>query len=158
VRLEAVRRPDALHAAMADPGRFGQRPAGPVGRLARRLGERHLDYTLDDLRRQRGFAGRPGGLVQQAVDTLGHEPSLPAPNRRLALAGLPLDRHRADSVGAEQHDPRPPNVLLRAIARPDHGLQPFPVAQSKPDLRAFLHPARLAYWRPRWNHSSAPIH
>jgi hypothetical protein len=85
VRLEAMRRPDALHAAMADPGGFRHRPAGPVRRLARRLSERHLDHSLDRPRRQRRLARWAGGLMQQAVNAFGHKARLPAPNRRLAF-------------------------------------------------------------------------
>jgi hypothetical protein len=40
MRLQAVPSPDPLHRAQADPGHLGHRPAGPVGRLARRLGQR----------------------------------------------------------------------------------------------------------------------
>src|SRR6516162_48336 len=36
MRLQTVRRPDPLYAAKTDAGRFGQRPTGPVRRLARR--------------------------------------------------------------------------------------------------------------------------
>ncbi len=158
VRFEAVRRPDALHAAVADPGGFRQRPASPVRPLARWLGQGQFDHPLDHRWRQRRLAGWPRGLVQQAVDALGQNARLPAPDRRLALAGLPLDRHRADPIGAQQHDPSPPHMLLRAVARSDYGFQPFPVARTKPDLNAFPHPARLAHPRAGWNHSSAPIH
>jgi hypothetical protein len=49
-------------------------------------------------------------------------------------------------------------MLLRAIPRPDYGFQPFAVARTKPDFNALSHPARLAYPRAGWNHSSAPIH
>jgi hypothetical protein len=103
------------------PAAFRHRPAGPVRRLARRFGQRHLDHLLDHRRRQRRFARRLGGLVQQAVDALGHKARLPAPDRRLAFAGLPLDRHRADPTGAQQHNPSPPHMLLRTVPRTDHG-------------------------------------
>jgi hypothetical protein len=126
--------------------------------FAGRFGERHLDHPLDRRRRQRRLASRAGCLMQQAVNPLGHEARLPAPDCRFAFASLPLDRHRADAVSAQQHDPRPPHVLLRAVPRPDHGLQPFSVARTKPDFNTFSHPARLAYPRARWNHSSASIH
>jgi hypothetical protein len=96
--------------------------------------------------------------MQQAVDPLGHEARLPAPDRRLAFAGLPLDCHRADPIGAQQHDPRPPHMLLRAVPRADHRFQPFAVTRTKPDFDTFSHPTRLAYLRAGWNHSSAPIH
>jgi len=153
-----MRRPDPLHAAVADPGGLRHRPAGPVRPLARRFGQRHLDHPLDCCRHQRRLAGRPGRLMQQAVNALGHEARLPAPDRRLAFAGLPLDRHGADPLGAQQDNPSPPNMLLRTVPRPDNGFQPFAVARTKPDLNTFSHPARLAYPRDRWNHSSASIH
>ena len=159
MRLQAVRRPNPLHAAVADPGGLRQGSARPVRRLARRLAERHLDHPLDHHRRQRRLAGRAGSLMQQAVDAFGHEARLPGPDSRLALAGLPLDRHRAYPFGAQKDNPSPPNVAARAVP-PGlvHGLQPLPGARAKPNLNAFPHPARLAYPRAHWNHSSAPIH
>ena len=47
VRGEPVRLPDALHRAQGDAGRLGHHPAGPVGRLARRLAEGQLDHAVD---------------------------------------------------------------------------------------------------------------
>src|SRR6266545_6163542 len=75
-----MRRPDMLDAAVAGPGGFCHRPAGPMRRLTGRFGERHLDHAFNRCRRQRRLAARPGSLVQQAVNPLGHEPPLPAPN------------------------------------------------------------------------------
>src|SRR5271154_7243148 len=158
VRLQPMRRPDPLNAAMADPGGFRHRSAGPVHGLARRFGERHLDHPLYGLRRQRRLARRPGRLVQQALHALGHKARLPAPDRRLAFAGLPLDRHCAHPIATQQDNPSPPHMLLRAVPRSDHGLQPLAITRSKPDFNAFSHPARLAYPRAYWNYSSAPIH
>lgn len=40
-----MRGPDPLHAAMAEPDRLGHRPAAPLRRLTRRLGESHLDHA-----------------------------------------------------------------------------------------------------------------
>ena len=102
VRLQAVRRPDPLHAAMADPGRLGHRPASPVRRLARRFGERHLDDPFDRGRRQGRLAAGPGGLLQQAIDTGVHE-ALPASARSSACpcrcdAGSPSCRSRRRSA------------------------------------------------------------
>jgi hypothetical protein len=96
--------------------------------------------------------------MQQAVNPFGHEARLPAPDRRFAFAGLPLDRHRADPFRAQQHDPRTPHMLLRAVPPPDDGFQPVAIPRTKPDLDAFSHPARLAHPQAGWNHSSAPIH
>jgi hypothetical protein len=96
--------------------------------------------------------------MQQAVNSFRHEARLPAPDRRFAFAGLPLDRHRADPIGAEQHNPRPPHMLLRTVPRPDNGFKPLAVARPKRNFDTFPHPARLAYHRAGWNHSSAPLH
>jgi hypothetical protein len=115
-------------------------PAGPVRRRARWSGQRHLDHPLDGRRRQPLLAPRPRRVVQQPIDPRGHEPRLPAPDRRLALAGLALDRHGAEPIATQQHYPSPPHMLLRAIPRSDHGCQPFAVARTKPDLIPFLIP------------------
>jgi hypothetical protein len=42
-----------------------------IATLARRFGQRHLDYPLDCRRRQRRLARWAGGLTQQAVYPLG---------------------------------------------------------------------------------------
>jgi hypothetical protein len=158
VRFEAMRCPDALHTAVAHPDRLGHRPAGPVRRLAQRFGQRHLDYPLDSRRRQRRHARGPRCLMQQAINSLRHEARLPAPNRRFAFAGLPLDRHRADPSGAQQHNPRPPHMLLRAVPDPitasSRSRSPGPSRTSTP-LRI---PIDSHIRAPHWNHSSASIH
>src|SRR5215204_790448 len=61
VRLEAVRRPDLLYAAVADAGGFRHRPAGPVRPLAGRFGQRHLDHRLESL--PSAVVCRPGGWL-----------------------------------------------------------------------------------------------
>jgi hypothetical protein len=54
------------------------------------------------------------------------------------LVGLPLDCHRADPIGAQQHNPRPSHMLLRTVPRSDHDLQPFAIAHPKPNFNALL--------------------
>jgi hypothetical protein len=76
----------------------------------------------------------------------------------LPLPVLPLDRHGAEPVGAQQHNPRPPHVLLRTVPRSDHGFQPFAVARTKPDFYAFPHPHKLAHLRARGNPSLVSTH
>jgi hypothetical protein len=68
VWLQAVRRPDALYAAMAHPGRLG-----------------HLDHPFDDRRRQRRHARGPR--------CLSNKPSTPSAIKRACqrqIVGLPL--------------------------------------------------------------------
>jgi len=159
MRLQTVCGPDPLHAAKADAGGFGHRPAGPVRRLARRLTrQRHFDHPLDRGCRQRLFAARTRRVVQQSINPLGHEPRLPTPDRRLALAGLALDRHRANPIAAQQHNPRPPYVLLQAVPRSDHRFQPLTVARTKSHLNALLHPHKLAHLRANGNLLLVSIH
>ena len=47
VRLQTVRRPDALHRAQRDAARCRHRPAGPMGCLARRLRQGQRDDIVD---------------------------------------------------------------------------------------------------------------
>lgn len=163
VRLQPMCRPDPLHAAMTDPSSLRHRPAGPVRRLTRRLSQRHLDHPFDRCRRQRRLATRTRRLVQQSVNPLGQEARLPAPDRRLAFAGLPLNLHGADRGRAQQDDPRPPRMLLRAVARCDNRFQvrrecPGAIANSKPNFNPFSHLRSFAHPPAPRNHSSVPIH
>jgi hypothetical protein len=140
VGLETVRPPDPLHRAQADPGRLGHCPAGPVGRLAGRLAQGQLDHPLDHRRGQRRLAWRPALVAQQPVDARGHEPRLPAPYRRLGTADLAHDRKRAHAVGAQQHDSRPLNMLLAAVAIRHDRLEPSTIIGGNLDLDALAHP------------------
>jgi len=45
-----------------------------------------------------------------------HKPLLPAPNTSLGLVGLTHDFRRADTVGAQKNDGRPPHMFLGGIA------------------------------------------
>jgi beta-phosphoglucomutase-like phosphatase (HAD superfamily) len=96
--------------------------------LALKPGALELLDTLDRFR------------LHRAITTSSH----PSVERHLTahdLAGLSLDRHRAEPIRAQQHDPRPPHMLLRAVFRSDHGLQrsrsPGPTRISTPFL---IHP------------------
>ena len=89
VRLEVMGRPDPLHRTQGDARVSGHRPAGPVGRLAGRLGTGERHDPLHGLIAQGRFAGLAGGIAQQAVDAGLGEPPLPAPDRRPADPGAP---------------------------------------------------------------------
>jgi hypothetical protein len=116
VRCQSVCAPDALHRGQADPGGFGHRPAGPVGSLTRRLGQRQRHHARRHLRPQRRDAGRPRLVAQQPRDALLHESLLPAPHRRLALRRAAHDLVGAEAIGGCQYDVGSPHVLLRAVA------------------------------------------
>ena len=158
MRLQAVRRPDPLHTTMTNPSGVRHRPTGPVRRLNRRLIQRQFDDPLDHCWRQGRLATGTGCVVQQSIDAFGHKAFLPTPDCRLAFAGPPLDRHRANPIGAQQYNSSPPHVLLRAVARTHHVLQPFPITGTKPDFNTLSHPPRIAYPRPLRNPLLVPFH
>src|SRR4051794_16840138 len=74
------------------------------------------DHLVRDLGSKRWNARRPRLIVQQAVDALGHEAGLPTPHGGLADAGPAHDLGGAAALGGQQHDVRPPDMLLRAVA------------------------------------------
>ena len=80
VRLQAVRGPDPLHRAQRHASGHRHCPAGPVRRLAGRLGERQRDH-VDQRRRQRWQTRLSGLLAQQASHPFAHKPLFPAPHR-----------------------------------------------------------------------------
>ena len=123
MRLQAVAAPDALHRADADPGGRCHCRTSPVRGLARRVGQRQRDHAVCHPCPQRRDARRAGLVAQQAVHPRRHEALLPAPDTGLGLTGQPHDLARAVPVGREQHDPRPPHMLLRAVPIHDHRVQ-----------------------------------
>src|SRR6185369_17036680 len=69
---------------------------------------------------------RGAGLVaQQAVDAPLSEAFLPAPDAGLGLACPTHDLDAAEAVGREEHDGRPPNLLLRRVTVTDDRLKPL---------------------------------
>jgi hypothetical protein len=147
VRLQAVRGPDPLHRAQRDAGRRGHRPAGPVGRLAGRLAEGQLDHPLDHRLGQWRLARRSALVPQQPVDTLGREPFLPPPDRRLGAAHLAHDPKRAETLPAQQYDPRPFDMLLATIAIRHDRLEPSAIIGGNLDLDPLAHAGTVAYQR-----------
>ena len=144
VRLQTVRTPDPLHRAGADADRRRDGRGGPVRRLARRLagrGQRH--HPGRDLGAQRRYARGAGLVPQQPFDPRHHEPLLPAPGRYLAHPGLSHDLHRAVTSSRQQHDPRPPDVLLRAVPIGHHRLETDSVGGTHFDDDPFAHPPKL---------------
>ena len=81
----------------------------------RRLMSRRLQRQRHDLVDQRGGerrnAGRPGLIAQQAIDTFGHEPPLPAPHAGLRLARRRHDRGGAQAIASQQNNPRSPHYF-----------------------------------------------
>lgn len=122
MRLQTVRRPDPLHAAMTDPAGFGHRPTGPVRRLARRFGQRHRDHPLDGHRRQRLLAARPRRVVQQPIDPLATKRAC-----QRQIVGLPLPVWRWIEMVPT---PSPLSSTIRARHTCFCGLFPDPITAS----------------------------
>jgi hypothetical protein len=145
--------------AGVDPGGFRHRPAGPVRPLTRRFGS-VIPTTRSIIAGINGDL--PGGRVascNKPSTPSAITPRLPAPDRRLAFAGLPLDRHRADPIGAQQHNLSAPHVFLWAVARSDHGLKPFPIARTEAGPRCLFSSSqtRISSSPPKSSVSAYPL-
>ncbi len=140
MRLEPMGAPDALHRGKADPGGFGHGKARPMGCLARRIGLGQRDDALGNRRRERRNPRRARLVAQQPLDTFVHEPLLPAPQTGLALAGAPQDLVGAEAVGGQQHDPRSPHMLLRAVPGRHDPLKPGTIGGIHIDDDSCTHP------------------
>ena len=139
VRAEAMGLPDRLDRRRRDASNLRHRAQRPVGRLVRRRLLGQADDLGDALRRDRRFARRTGPVAKQAVDTLVHEPLLPAPDTGLGLAGLGHDRRVPEPLVALQDDPRPPDMFLRALRVRDDRLQSLTVARRDSKMDAGAH-------------------
>jgi hypothetical protein len=64
---------------------------------------------------------------------------LPAPDTGFGFVGLPHDCVGADAVGAQQHDGRTVDMLLRRIAIPGDGLEPVAVRGDDRDANSGAH-------------------
>jgi hypothetical protein len=156
VRLQAVRLPDPLHRGARDAGRLGHGADRPVGRFAGRRLTGQGDDTRDHLGRERRDPGRTRLLAQEPGDARGNKPLLPPPHRGLSHTGLPCDRHRAHAIGAQENDPGPPDVLLRAARRRDDRLQASTIPGA--DLDPSNHTAIIASIAAKGNHPSVTNH
>ena len=127
MRLEPMGAPDALHGTDADASCLSHRRARPMRRFARRRLHGQRDDAFGDGRIELRDAGGPRLVTQKSVHPFGREAFLPAPDASLGLACLAHDRVRAHPLAAEQHDLRPPNVLLPSVAVFDHSAEPIHV-------------------------------
>ena len=141
VRLEAVRRPDALHRAQRYAAGRRHRAPGPMRRLAARIAECQRDHPIDHGRRQGRQPGLAGPVAHQPGHAFAHEPLLPAPDAGLGHLGPAHDLGRAAARRRRQDDPRPPDVLLRAVPIRHDPLQPATVRSAHLDADPFAHAA-----------------
>jgi hypothetical protein len=158
MRLQVVGGPDPLHRAQGDPGRFGHGPAGPVGRLARRLGAGQRHHPAHDGVVQARLARLAGRVAQQPVDPGQGKAPLPAPHRRTADARAPRHLGDAQPVGRMEKDPRPQQVLVGAVAIGDDRLKPSTILTGDDWTDILGHPPRLPDPPPLVNPINVSVH
>ncbi len=107
--------------------------------VSRRIAEGQSHGALANARRQRRDTRGPRLVPQQTLDPRPHEPLLPAPHRNFACAGLAHDLVRAQAIHRQQHDPRSPDVLLRAVSIGDDRLQARPIGRAHLDCDPLAH-------------------
>src|SRR5271166_1892947 len=119
-----------------------------MGRLMRRLLVGQDNDTIDGRGRQGRDARGPGLVAGEPLDPLLHEALLPAPDHGFALADSARDGGRARAVSGQNNDPRPPDVLLRAVAIPDDRLQASPIRRRDFDDYSLAHAPQSHNLRP----------
>ena len=96
-------------------------------------------HRLDHGLGQRRDARWPRLVVQQTVDALAHEPLLPAPHARFRHARPAHHLGGAAALPRRQNDPRPPDVLLGAVAVRHDRLEPCTITSGDFDLDPLAH-------------------
>jgi hypothetical protein len=158
MRLQLMRPPNALHRAQRQAHRLGHRAAGPMGRLARRLGAGQRHHLGRLVGRDRGLAGLAGVVAQQTLDPGFGEALLPAPRRRPADADALGNPLRRSSIGRGEHNPRPLDMLTPPIAVGHDHLQPFPVRSTDDHTYGLSHTPRIAHSAALVNLMNASAH
>lgn len=139
MRSQTMGLPDLLNRGDGQTGDFGHGASRPVRRLKRWRLQRHGDQGRGFVLRYGNFPGRARLVAQQPLDTFCHETRLPAPNGRLRCAGLGHDRARADTVGAQQHDLRTPDVFLWCVVIGNQSGKSPPVSFVESDRYPIAH-------------------
>ena len=158
MRLQPVRRPDALHRAQADADRLGHRPAGPVGGLTRRFraGERqHPGHG----RKSPAAACRAAGTCRAAdrPHPARHSAAASA-RRRPAHPGAARHLGHRQSIRREQNNPSPLYMLERAAPITGDSGQSRAVPGSHDHADILCHAHRLACLREFVNPMFASVH
>jgi hypothetical protein len=104
-----------------------------MGGLARRIGQRQGHRVLARRRRQRRDPRWSGLVAQQPSHAFGLVTLRPALDGVLTLAAVAHDRRRSQPLSRQQHDPRPPDVLLRTVAIRHHRFQTASIATTQRD-------------------------
>ena len=158
MRLQPVRAPDPLYAAVGNVHRRRHTAHAPMGRFRRALVQRHVHHLLDLPRRQRLDARRAGCVFKQPLHPLGHIATTPAADREYALACRGCNRTRRQPIRGQQDDPCPPDRLLRRIPVTDQPLQSFAISYAERNPRDLSHSRRFAGLRYFVNRLSGTEH
>jgi hypothetical protein len=158
MRLEPVRMPYPLDAAVGDACRLRHAAHAPMGRVRRFRVQRHAHHLLDLFGRQRLDARWSGRVLQQPIHAFCHKAMAPAADGQQALVNRRSNRLRHQSIARQQHDPRSPNHLLRRVSVPDQPLQSFAIGRADRNLLDFPHRRRLAGSRRFVNRLSVTEH
>jgi hypothetical protein len=154
MRLEPVRAPYPLDTAVGDPCRRSHAAQAPVGRIGRLRMQRHVDHLRDFLGRQRLDARRAGRFRLSPSPRSGGASDGPS----AGSCPQPPQSFRCQSIARQQHDPRPPNRLLRRVSVPNQPLQSFAISRADPNQLDFPHRRRCAGSRRFVNRLSATDH
>ncbi len=139
MRLQSMRPPDPLDGTRADIDDLRHQRGGPVGRLCWRVALSELHDALGDAGPQRPDARRPGLIAQETVVSFLHEALLPTPDTGLRFPSPAHDLVGADTVGAQQHDLSPPDMLVWRVAVPHEPLQTTAISGLKIDENSSTH-------------------
>ena len=115
MRSKLMETPGTLDRTDGNADGRGHGAGGPVRRLMGRFGVRQSHHPIDNRLVERHDARWPRLVLDQAVDPRSHETFLPAPDAGLRLAGLAPNGIGPETRGREKHDPRTPDVFLRAV-------------------------------------------
>jgi hypothetical protein len=143
--LQAVGLPDPLHRAQADADGLGHGTAGPVGRLARRIGASEGKDLRQSCRRQRRLARLSRLVAEQSVDALFSVALLPTPHSRSAHTGAPRYLGHRQSVRRITNNPSPLNVFERPATIANNRGQTLAVLGSYDHTYVLRHGRRIAW-------------
>ena len=110
-----------------------------MGRLCWRLGLGERHDAFGDIRPQRREARGACLIVQETVVTRLHEAFLPAPDTGLRFAGPARDLIGANTLGTQQDDLSPPDMLVWGVAIPREHLQTAPIGRLESDGNSGSH-------------------
>ena len=158
VRLQAMRLPDTLDRRGADADGLGHQAQRPMGRFPRWIGGGEINHTLDDGSRS-GCLARPAGLIaQEPGKPLSHEAFLPAPDHRLGQPRAADDFGGSTAIPSRQDDLGAGDMLLRAVAITDDGLQSAAILRSYVDDDPCSHAASMNCFAHSGNPLNEAIH